>query len=165
MRDKVGHAGDADRARPARVTGAVLVLGIAAALSLVWAVRSVLGYFESTEYGGIATLMPIHEFILDAPEQVILPLGLAVLAGTASLGVWQGRPWGRALAAIVTAIILLGAVLLTVGVVVEWGLPGSFAVLLIPPIIVMLVVGGYIVWTLLTSSTYFDRRRDLPGNR
>ncbi len=147
------------------MTGAVLVLGIVAALTLFWAVRSVLGYFESADFGGIATLMPIHEFILDAPEQVILPLGLGVLAGTAGIGVWQGRPWGRAVAAIVAAVILLGAVLMTVSVVVEWGLPGSFAVLLIPPTIVALAGGGYIAWALLTSPTYFDRRRDLPGNR
>jgi hypothetical protein len=139
--------------RPTRINVAAVVLVLTAVLALAFAALQVVGYAGSAEYDGIATRMGFFEYVLDAPDQTVLPVALAITAGAAAYGLRRGLPWGRALAGAVGVLFLAGAIKLAVTAIAEWGLPGSFSAFLIPPAVVATLIGGYLVWAALTSAT------------
>jgi hypothetical protein len=144
------------RPRPARVRYASLTLIVVAALALVFAGLSVRGYFESAQYEGIATRMTFAEFVVDAPDQILVPIGLALAAGTAAVGMFRRREWGRIVAVAVGVAIGIGGVMLLVTALREWGLPGSYSVLLVPPGVVATLVGSFIAVACLTTASFFS---------
>jgi hypothetical protein len=150
--------GPTSRGRPARVTGAIVLLTIGALGAFLWAVLSVLGYVESGRYDGIATRMSFVEYIIDMPDQILIPLGVALASAGAALGVVRRRQWGRRLAiGLALAMALTGLVLLF-RAVLEWNLPGSFAILLVPPGLILLLSGASLAYAMISAPGYFFDR-------
>lgn len=141
--------------RPARVTVAGTVLVVQAALTLLFSVLSFWGALGVGQFDGTERAVT-PEIVAGALAQASIPLGLTLTAGAAAIGVLQGRRWGRPLALAAGAILLLGGFVLLWIVLRELGLPGSFAVLAIPPAILFLAVGAFVTFAAGTSGRYFD---------
>jgi hypothetical protein len=131
------------------------MLIVIAVLTLLYMARGLVGYFQSADVGGIATQISIGEFLLEAPEQILVPAAVGILSGISAVGVFRGRRSGQILAIGVGAAYLIGGVILLVPAVVEWGVPGSFAILLVPPGIVALLAGVFIVYAAVAHRAYF----------
>jgi uncharacterized membrane protein (UPF0136 family) len=131
------------------------MLIVIAVLTLLNTARGLVGYFQSAADSGIATQISVGEFLLEAPEQILVPAVVGILSGIAAVGVFRGRRWSQILAIGVGAASLLGGVMLLLPAIVEWGVPGSFAILFIPPGIVALLVGAFIVYAAVAYRAYF----------
>lgn len=139
------------------MTGLGVVLIVVAVLALLNVARGLVGYFESAQYGGLASRVPVGEYLLLVAGETLVPAGVGVLAVSAAVGVFLGRRWGRILAIGVGGVCVLVGVLLTVPTIVEWGMPGSFALLLLPFAFVAFLVGGYVLYAALANGAYFSR--------
>ena len=133
-----------------------LVLLVLALFSILAVGLSVLQYVQSSEYGGIATQVPPLEYFPRAPE-VLIPAALGITAALGAVGVLRGHRWGRILAVGLGAAINLGGLFALANLVREWGMPGSFAVLSVPPAIVAFLVGGFVVYVALRNAAYLSR--------
>jgi len=135
-------APESDRSRSAIALGVVLFL--IALLFLAYAGVILASYLAvSGDVGGIASLV---ELLMQAPTQVLVPSAIGIAAGIAGIGVLRARRWGAVLAIGVGLALILGGVVLLWVVFSELGLPGSFAVLFLPPAAVALVVGTFVLW-------------------
>lgn len=143
--------------RPASVTALGMVLIVIAVLLLLSAARGIVGYFESAEYGGVATRVSLAEYLLERPQDTLLPPLIGVMAAIAAVGAFRGRGWARPLSVAVGAAVILGGAFLLFIVVAEWGLPGSFAVLFLPPGLLAVLIGGFVVWAALANGAYLHR--------
>lgn len=132
-----------------------VMLVVTAVLALLNTARGLVGYFQSADVGGIANQISVGEFLLEAPEQTLVPAVVGIVSGIAAVGVFRARRWGQILAIGVGAASLLGGVMLLLPLIVEWGVPGSFAILLVPPGIVALLAGAFIVYTAVANRAYF----------
>lgn len=137
--------------RPRSISGLVVALIVIAALTLLQAAVRMIGY-PSADDGSVA---PLSEFLLGQPEQTLLPPAIGLLAGIAAVGVLRGRRWGAILAIAVGTATILGGVILLWVAIVELGVPGSFAVLFVPPGIVALLAGAFILYAALANQAYF----------
>ena len=126
----------------------MVVLIVIAVLTLLRAAVSFVGYDD----GGTA---PLSEFLLGQPEQTLLPPAFGVLAGIAAVGVLRGRRWGAILTIAVGTATILGGVILLWIAIIEHGVPGSFAVLFVPPGIAALLAGAFILYAALANQAYF----------
>lgn len=149
--------------RPARLTAAAVILVAVSALALLYVGLQVVSFAGSADDGGTASRLTFLEFVVDAPEQTVAPVALAIVAGAAAFGVVRGRRWGRTLALGVGAVFLVGAAVLVLSALQEWGLPGSFSALLIPPAVVACLIGGYLSWAALTSGASLAQRQPPDG--
>ncbi|MGZ8476002.1 MAG: hypothetical protein ACXWWQ_07280 [Candidatus Limnocylindria bacterium] len=143
--------------RPASATALGIVLILVAALLLLSAVRYIPGYFETAELEGVATRMSLAEYLLERPLEILVPPFIGLLAAVAGIGVFGGRRWARPLAVVVGVATMLGGVFLLVVVLSELGVPGSFAMLFLPPGILALLIGAYVVYAALTNEAYLRR--------
>ena len=135
-------APESDRSRSAIALGVVLFL--IALLFLAYAGVILASYLAVPgDVGGIASLV---ELLMQAPTQVLVPSAIGIAAGIAGIGVLRARRWGAVLAIGVGLALILGGVVLLWVVFSELGLPGSFAVLFLPPAAVALVVGTFVLW-------------------
>ncbi len=130
-----------------------VTLIVIAALTLLNTARGFVSYFPSADDGGIVPQISVLEFLLDAPEQTLVPAVVGILSAIAAVGVFRGRRWGQILAIGVGAASVLGGVMLLLPLIAEWGPPGSFAILLVPPGIVALLAGAFIVYTAVAYRT------------
>lgn len=144
--------------RPASVTALGVLLILIAALLLFSAVRGVLGYFESAQYGGVATRMSLAEYLLERPQETLLPPFIGLVAAIAGVGVFRGRRWARPLAVGVGVAAIVGGVFLLLIVLSELGLPGSFAMLFLPPGLLAILIGGFVVYAALANGAYLHRQ-------
>jgi len=122
--------------RPRSVTGLGVVLIVIAVLALLNTARGLVSYFQSADYG---------------------TAGAGILSVIAAVGVFRGRRWGQILAIGVGAASLLSGVMLSLPTIVEWGMPGSFALLLLPFASVAFLVGAYVLYAALVNKAYFRR--------
>lgn len=143
--------------RPRTVMGLGVVLVVVAALALLNGAREVVGYFQSADDGGIATQLSVGEFLLVAAAQTMVPAGIGILSAIAAVGVFRGRRWGQILAIGIGAASLLGGVMLSLPAIVEWGVPGSFAVLLLPAAFVAFLIGAYVLYAAFVYRAYLSR--------
>ncbi len=143
--------------RPASVTALGILLSIIAALLLFGGVRTLLGYFESAQFDGVATRMSLGEYLFERPQETLLLPLIGVAAAIAGVGVFRGRRWARLLAVAVGVAMILGGAFLLLMVLSELGVPGSFAILFLPPGILAVLIGGYVVWAALAHSAYLHR--------
>lgn len=143
--------------RPASVTALGILLILIAALLLVGAARNVLGYFESAQFEGVATRMSLLEYLTERPQETLLPPFIGLMAAIAGIGVFAGRRWARPLAVAVGVATILGGVFLLLVVLSELGIPGSFAMLFLPPGILAVLIGSYVVYAALTNGAYLHR--------
>ncbi len=141
--------------RPPSVTRLGIVLIVVALLALLNMARGLVGYFQSADDGGIATQVSLGEFLLVAPEQTLVPAGIGTLSGIGAVGVFRGRRWSRILAIGVGAASVLGGVMLSLPAILEWGVPGSFALLLLPAAVVAFLIGAYVLYAAHVNRAYF----------
>jgi len=153
----MGESAKSRIGRPRSVTGLGVVLIVIGVLALLNMARGLVGYFQSAAADGIATEVSLGEFLLVAPEQTLVPAAVGIIAGIACLGVLRGHRWGQILAIGVGAATLLGGVRLLVPAIVEWGVPGSFSILLLPPAFVAFLVGAYVLYAALVNRSYFSQ--------
>jgi hypothetical protein len=139
------------------VTGLGVVLIVIGVLALLNVARGLVGYFASAEDGGIASQAPIGEYLLLAPAETLVPAGVGMFSVIAGVGVFLDRSWGRILAIGVGAATVLAGVLLTLPAIVEWGVPGSFAMLLLPAAFIAFVLGGYVLYAALANRAYLSQ--------
>jgi hypothetical protein len=144
--------------RPKSVTALGILLTVIAALLLLSAARGIVGYFESAEYGGVATQLSLVEHLLVRPQDTLLPPLIGLMAAIAAVGVFQRRAWARPLSVAVGVAVILGGAFLLFIVVAEWGLPGSFAVLFLPPGLLAVLIGAFVVWASLANAAYLHRQ-------
>jgi hypothetical protein len=132
--------------KPAKVPlTLVIVLALVTLLATAFVVIAVAGSQFTTDVDGATREVGLAERVSDNPARFLLPLALALAAGAAGLGSVGGRPWAPSVALTVgIAILLIGAFLLYQAAR-EWGMEGSFSPLLVPPGVVCLGVGAYIV--------------------
>ncbi|HEX7224736.1 MAG TPA: hypothetical protein VF367_04065 [Candidatus Limnocylindria bacterium] len=142
-------------ARPARITGAAVLLSVVVLLAVAYVIRGVLGYFDQ---GAIGTRMPFPQFLVSAPNQVAVPITVAGLAGAATVGILRRRAWGRLLALAIAVAFLGSGLLLTIEAIRGWGVAGSFAVLVVPLALVALLCGGFVMWATWSTRAHFDGR-------
>ncbi|MEP7083028.1 MAG: hypothetical protein ABI841_08675 [Chloroflexota bacterium] len=142
---------------PRSVIGLWAMLIVISALLLLSAARSILGYFESAQYDGVATRMSLVEYLLERPQDTLLPPFVGLMAAIAAAGVFGGRRWARPLAAAVGVATILGGAFLLLVVLSELGLPGSFAILFLPPALLALLVGAFVVYAALRNAAYLSR--------
>jgi hypothetical protein len=126
--------------RPRSVTGQGVVLIVIAVLALLNLARGLVG-----------------EFLLADPGQTLVPAGVGILSLIAAVRVFRGRRWSQILAIGVGAASLLGGVMLSLPMIVEWGMPGSFAVLLLPFAFVAFLIGAYVLYAALVNRPYFHQ--------
>jgi hypothetical protein len=143
--------------RPRSVTALGVVLILIALLALLNVARGLVGYFESAGYGGIATRVSVAEFVVTASDQILVPAAIGIGSALASTGVFRGRRWGQVLAICVGSAILLVGAMLTLPTIVEWGVPGSFALLLLPGALIAFLVGGYVLYAAFVNRAYFSQ--------
>jgi hypothetical protein len=124
-------------------------------LALLNVARGLLGLFQSADDGGIASQMAVGEFLLVAPEQVLVPATLGIGSGIAGVAVLGGRGWSQILAIAVGVACIVVGVLLTLPAIAEWGVPGSFALLLLPAAAVAFLVGAYVLYAAVANRAYF----------
>jgi hypothetical protein len=146
------------RSRPTRVTIAAIVLIAVAGLAFLYGSVGFLSYFGSFQEYGSATGTTAVEFVTGALAQALIPVAIALVAGTAAIGLLRGTRWGAALTIAASIVFLVGGLALLYGAMREWGLPGSFAVLYLPPAVVAILVGAYVGLATLTSGSYFADR-------
>jgi uncharacterized membrane protein (UPF0136 family) len=145
---------EAGAGRPRSVTGLGAALILIAVLALLNVARGLVGYFQS-DVDGIATRFSLGEFLFQVPEQTLVPAVVGILAAIAAIGVFRARRWGLALAVGVGMACLVGGVLLTWPTIAEWGLPGSFALLLLPAAFVAFATGAYVLYAALGNRAFF----------
>ena len=126
----------------------LMVIGVLAVLNVA---RGLVGYFASAEDGGIASEIPIGEYLLLASRETLVPAGVGVLSVIAGVGAFLGRRWAWVIAIVVGAATVLAGVLLTLPAIVEWGVPGSFALLLLPAALGSFLLGGYVLYAALAN--------------
>ncbi len=143
--------------RPRSATGLGVVLILIGVLALLNMARGLVGYFASAEDGGIASRAPIGEYLLLASMETLVPAGVGILSVVGAVGVFLGRRWGRILATGVGAATVFAGVLLTLPAIVEWGMPGSFALLLLPAAFVAVLLGGFVLYAALANRAYFSQ--------
>ena len=143
--------------RPASVTALGILLVLIAALLLVSGARNVLGYFESAQFDGVATRMSLASYLLERPQETLLPPFIGLMAAIAGIGVFGGRRWARPLAVAVGVAIILGGLFLLLVVLSELGIPGSFAMLFLPPGILAVLIGLFVVYAALSNAAYLRR--------
>jgi hypothetical protein len=153
----MGGTARAGIGRPRRVTGLGVMLIVIAVLALLNMARGLVGYFQSADDGGIATQVSVGEFLLVAPDQTLVPAGIGVFSSIAAVGVFRGRRWSQILAIGVGAASLLGGVMLTMPAIAEWGVPGSFALLLLPAAFVAFLIGAYVLYAALANRAWFSQ--------
>jgi hypothetical protein len=83
--------------------------------------------------------------------------GFAIASPLAAVGVLAARRFGLYLALAVGAAVVVGGAILLWRAVAEWSLPGSFAVLLLPPAAIALVVGGFVLIAAFGKRAHFTR--------
>lgn len=142
--------------RPASVTALGMVLIVIAVLLLLNTARGIAGYFESAEFGGVATQMSLAEYLVERPQDTLLPPVVGVVAAVAAVGVFRGRAWARPLSVAVGVIVILGGAFLLLIVASEWGVPGSFAILFLPPGLLAVLIGAFVVWAALKNAAHLS---------
>jgi hypothetical protein len=90
----------------------------------------------------------------------ILTLLVAVVAAWAMIGLWQGKTMGRALAQILTAIIVLVAAL-SIPILLLVGLQGIALGVPLATAVFLLVTGSGVLWAL--KQPFTPSYHDLPG--
>ena len=143
--------------RPASVTALGIVLILLAALLLLSLMRYIPGYFEIAALEDAATRRSLLEYLMERPEDTLLPPLIGLASAIAAVGVFRGRGWAGWLAIAVGLAILAGGVLLLFIAVSGLGAPGSFAVLIFPPAILALLIGGFVVYAALRNAAYLHR--------
>ena len=144
--------------RPASVTALGFLLILIAALLLFNAARNVLSYFESAEYEGVATRMSLAEYLLERPQETLLPPLIGVMAAIGGVGAFRGRRWTRPVAVAVGVATVLGGAFLVMIALSELGIPGSFAMLFLPPAVLAVAMGAFIVYAALVNGAYLNRQ-------
>jgi hypothetical protein len=139
------------------VTGLGVVLIVIAVLATLNVARGLVGYFASAQDGGIASQVPIGEYLLLVATETLVPAGVGILSIMAAIGVFRGRRWAQLLAIGIGAVCVLGGVLLTLPAIVERDMPGSFALLLLPAAFVAFLLGGYVLYAALANRAYFTQ--------
>jgi hypothetical protein len=92
---------------------------------------------------------------------VLLPATFAAVAVAAGFGMLAGARWGWQLGLVAAAAVLAGGAWLVITALMEWSLPGSFAVLRLAPAAVAFLVGGSLAYGLISKRAYFaDRSRE-----
>jgi len=143
--------------RPGSVTALGIVLILTAAVLLLSLMRYVPGYFEVAQLEDVGTRRSLLEYLLERPQDTLLPPLIGLASAIAAVGVFGGRRWARPLAIAVGLTILAGGVLLLLIAVSGLGAPGSFAVLIFPPAILALLIGGFVVYAALRNAAYLHR--------
>jgi len=90
--------------------------------------------------------------------QLAIPPFIGLVAAIAGVGVFRGRQWARPLAVGVGVATILGGVFLLLIVLSELGLPGSFAMLFLPPGLLAILIGGFVVYAALANGAYLHRQ-------
>lgn len=149
----MGREGRVGTGRPRSVTALGVVLIVLALLLLLYVGISVVGTLQNPGDGGgdVASLV---ELMLETPAQVLVPSAIGIAAGIGGIGALRRRRWSAVLAIGVGMALLLGGVVLLWVVISELGLPGSFAVLFLPPAAVALIVGTFVLWAALATRTH-----------
>ena len=124
--------------RPRSVSGLGVVLILIAVLALLNVARGLVG-----------------RFLVEAT--ILMPAGVGILSLIAAVGVFRGRRWSQILAIGVGVASLSGGVLLSLPMIVEWGHPGSFAVLLLPIAFLAFLIGGYVLYAAFVNRAYFSQ--------
>jgi formate hydrogenlyase subunit 3/multisubunit Na+/H+ antiporter MnhD subunit len=133
------------RQSPQRSWPLVVMLALVALLATAFVVIAVAGSQLTTDLDGATREVGLAERLSDNPARFLLPLGLALAAGGAGLGLVGSRPWAPSVAVGVGVATLLIGMFLLYQAAREWGMEGSFSPLLVPPGVVCLGVGAYIV--------------------
>lgn len=143
---------DADQ--PVTTRPSVIALGIIliiiALLFLLWLGITVAGNLQtpgSTEGASVSLV----DLLVSAPAQILVPLAIGIAAGIGGIGVLRARRWGAILAIGVGLALLAGGIILLWVVISELGIPGSFAMLFLPPAAVALIVGTFVLWAALAT--------------
>ena len=141
--------------RPGSATALGIVLFLIALLFVAYAGLTVVSNLQNPGDGGggIASLV---ELLLLAPAQVLVPSAIGIAAGVGGVGVLRARRWGAVLAIGVGLALILGGVFLLWVVISELGIPGSFAVLFLPPAAVALIVGTFVLWAALANRPHLS---------
>lgn len=145
-------------ARPARITIAAVVLGLAIGVTLIVGTLSVVVYLNTVRSSGVPP-PAAGDVAVVAIVQLLVPLTLAVSGTAAVIGLVRGRAWGRVLALAVGALLMVLGLALLWPVLREWGMRDSLSVLLIPPAAVMLIIGGFVAWAAASSRAFFSDRQ------
>lgn len=151
--------------RPRSVTQLAAVLSVVSVLAILLVVLSLIGYFGSAAEDGVATRMSLGAFLLDSPEATLIPAGFGIAAGIAAIGVARCRRWGQILAVGVGVVCLLVGMRLLAPAIAEWDMPGSFAVLSLPPAFVAFGVGAYVLYSARINRPFFGGRHEAPNRR
>ena len=149
----MGREGRPGTGRPRSVTALGIVLIVLALLFLLYVGLSIVSTLQNPGDGGgdVASLL---ELMLEAPGQVLVPSVIGIAAGFGGIGVLRQRRWSVVLAIGVGLALLLGGVVLLWVVISELGLPGSFAVLFLPPAAVALIAGTFVLWAALATRAH-----------
>ena len=133
------------------------MLVVVAALAILNTARSVVGYLPVAGDGGPAAPFSITEFLLTTPEQTLAPALVGLFSAVAAGGVFRARHWSIVLVIGVGVAMLMGGVLLALPSIVEWGVLGSFALLLLPAGLLAVLIGMYLVYAALANRAYLSR--------
>ena len=140
--------------RPGSATALGIVLFLIALLFVAYAGLTVVSNLQNPGGGGGIALLV--ELLLLAPAQVLVPSAIGIAAGVGGVGVLRARRWGAVLAIGVGLALILGGVFLLWVVISELGIPGSFAVLFLPPAAVALIVGTFVLWAALANRPHLS---------
>ena len=142
-----GSRSDRHDAAPAGSTplGLLIALALVALLAMALVVATIAASQFTTDVDGTTREVPLLERVSSDPARFLVPLAVAVAGGAAAVGLVRGRGWAADVAVVVGVSVLLVGAFLLYQAAREWGMEGSFSPLLVPPGVVGLSVGAYIL--------------------
>ncbi|MGQ0607542.1 MAG: hypothetical protein ACT4OQ_03650 [Chloroflexota bacterium] len=132
---------------------------VLATLGLLSATLYIAGYFDAANFGGARYRPSFSEYIVGVPlwQSPVTTILVGLAAGVAGMGLLNGRGWSQILAIGIGSLSVAAAVALFGNAIAGWSQPGSFAVLLLPPAVVALLLGTLVLHGIATTRTYFGQ--------